>query len=192
MKFYSFARGLLSVIFKIIFRMKIYGEENIPLQGRIIVCANHVSVLDPIVVAIAVPRNISFMAKKELFSNKILSFIIRKLGAFPVDREGADLSAVKRSLKILKNEQALGIFLEGGRIKEQDINNAKPGTAMMSIKGKSLVLPVYIDTDYKIFRDIKVNIGKPISLSEYYNEKLSVDEYKQISKEILKNIYNLK
>lgn len=192
MKFYGFVRGLLLVLFRVIFRIKIYGTENIPAQGRLIVCSNHVSFFDPIAVAITVPRHIFFMAKKELFSNKIFKIIISKLGAFPVDREGADLSAVKKSLKILKDEQVLGIFLEGGRIKEQNINNAKPGIAMMAIKGQSFVLPIYIDTEYKMFKDIKITIGNTISLSKYYEEKLSVDDYKEISKNILNNIYSMK
>ncbi len=192
MTFYNFVRGLVSIVFRVLFRIKIQGKENIPIKGRVVICSNHVSLLDPIIMAIAVPRQVFFMAKKELFSNGVLGPIIRKLGAFPVDREGADLLAIRNSLKILKNEQALGIFPEGTRIKDQDINNAKPGIAMMSIKGKSSIVPIHIDTQYKLFSEIKVTIGEIISLTDYFDEKLSIEDYTEISKRVMDDIYKLK
>ncbi|MGF7057060.1 lysophospholipid acyltransferase family protein [Brassicibacter mesophilus] len=192
MTFYNFARGLVSIVFGAMFRIKIQGKEHIPTKGRIVICSNHVSLLDPIIVAIAVPRQVFFMAKKELFRSKLLGTVIRKLGAFPVDREGADLLAVRSSLKILKNEQALGIFPEGTRIKEHDISNAKPGIAMMSIKGKASIIPIHIDTQYKVFREVKVTIGEAVCLEEYFDKKLSIEEYTEISKKVMNKIYDLK
>lgn len=192
MTFYNFARGLVSIVFGAMFRIKIQGKEHIPAKGRIVICSNHVSLLDPIIVAIAVPRQVFFMAKKELFRSKLLGTVIRKLGAFPVDREGADLLAVRSSLKILKNEQALGIFPEGTRIKEHDISNAKPGIAMMSIKGKASIIPIHIDTQYKVFREVKVTIGEAVCLEEYFDKKLSIEEYTEISKKVMNKIYDLK
>jgi len=192
MTFYNFARGLVSIVFRAMFRIKIKGKEYIPTKGRVVICSNHVSLLDPITVAIAVPRQVFFMAKKELFNSKLLGPIIKKLGAFPVDREGADLAAVRSALKILKNEQALGIFPEGTRIKDQDINNAKPGIAMMSIKGKASIVPIYIDSQYKIFKEIAVTIGETISLEEYFEKKLSIEDYTEISKKVMDKIYDLK
>lgn len=126
-----------------------------------------------------------------MFKNKVLARIIYKLGAFPVDRDGSDISAIKSSLKILNAEKVLGIFPEGTRVAKMDLENAKPGIALISIKGKSPVVPVYIQSNYKPFHKIIVNIGKPIHLSEYFDKKLSTEEYKSISKRILNSIYSL-
>ncbi|SCG83359.1 1-acyl-sn-glycerol-3-phosphate acyltransferase [Proteiniborus sp. DW1] len=192
MSLYGFARGLLLVIFRLAFRIELQGIENIPDKGKVIVCSNHVSVLDPIIVGISIPRQIHFMAKKELFQNKFLSSLLGKLGAFPVDRDGADLAAIRNSLKVLKCDNVLGIFPEGTRKKDEDADNAKPGIAMISIKGKAPIIPIYIDTEYKLFRKTRVIIGKPIILEEYYDQKLNMDNYKELSRQVMTTIYSLK
>lgn len=192
MSLYSFARGILYIIFKFLFRVKVIGAENIPQKGKIIICSNHVSLLDPITVAISVPRKIYFMAKKELFENKIFKKLLYNLGAFPVDRDGADLAAIKNSLRILKNENVLGIFPEGTRVDKENIDNAKPGVTMISIKGEAPIIPIYIDTRYKLFRQTKVIIGQSISLEEYYGKKLNIENYKDLSKQVMSTIYSLK
>lgn len=192
MSLYGFARGILLVIFKLLYRVEVCGIENIPAEGKIIICSNHVSMLDPITVAISVPRRIYFMAKKELFEKRFFGSLLKKLGAFPVDRDGSDLAAIRNSLKILKCEDALGIFPEGTRIKKQDVDNAKPGIAMISIKGKSPIIPIYVDTQYKLFSKIRVIIGKQISSEEYYEQKLNMDNYKELSRQVMTSIYSLK
>ncbi|WP_202710915.1 lysophospholipid acyltransferase family protein [Sporosalibacterium faouarense] len=192
MTFYSFIRGLASLVFKLVYRVDVEGKENVPKTGRLIVCGNHSSMLDPIFLGISIKRQINFMTKKEMFKNKILGSFLKNLDAFPVDRNGADLKAVKNSLKILKQEEILGIFPEGTRVKGVNVNNAKPGIGMICIKGKSPVIPVSIDTSYKLFSKVKVKIGYPIDFSETYNGKLNVEEYKEISKTILEKIYELK
>lgn len=191
MSLYGFARGILLVIFKLLYRVEVCGIENIPAEGKIIICSNHVSMLDPITVAISVPRRIYFMAKKELFEKRFFGSLLKKLGAFPVDRDGSDLAAIRNSLKILKCEDALGIFPEGTRIKKQDVDNAKPGIAMISIKGKSPIIPIYVDTQYKLFSKIRVIIGKQISSEEYYEQKLNMDNYKELSRQVMTSIYSL-
>ncbi|WIV10950.1 lysophospholipid acyltransferase family protein [Proteiniborus sp. MB09-C3] len=192
MSLYGFLRGILLVIFRIIFRIEVTGIENIPIEGKIIVCSNHVSMLDPITVATSIPRRIYFMAKKELFEKKFFGSLLEKLGAFPVDRDGADLAAIRNSLKILKCENILGIFPEGTRNKMEDVDSAKPGIAMISIKGKAPIIPIYIDTQYKLFRKIRVIIGKQIITEEYYDQKLNMDDYREISRQVMTTIYNLK
>lgn len=192
MTLYSFLRTILFVVFRLVFRINVTGIENVPTEGKIIICSNHVSMLDPITVAISVPRRIYFMAKKELFKNIIFGKLLDKLGAFPVDREGADLSAIRNSLKILKSEEALGIFPEGTRSKKEEIDNAKPGIAMISIKGKAPIVPIYIDTKYKLFKKINIIIGEQIISEEYYNQKFNMEDYKEFSKQVMTKIYSLK
>lgn len=192
MKLYKFVRGLARVIFKLIYRIRVHGKENIPGDGRLIIGANHSHVLDPVVLALAIPREISFMGKKELFENKFLNYIFTNIGAFPVDRDGTDIKAVKNSLRVLQNDGVLGIFPEGTRVTGYDEDNAKAGMAMISLRAKSEILPVYIESSYRMFSRIDVYIGEPIDLSEHYGERLSSEEYSKISKDILKKIYTIK
>lgn len=191
MYFYRFARGLLSIIFRLIYRFEVTGIENIPEKGRAILCSNHTSVLDPIVLGISIKRPISFMAKKELFKNPLIAKLLKTLTAFPVDREGSDLSAIRNSIDVLKMERILCIFPEGTRTKKIDLESAKPGVSLIAYKGKSPVIPVFIKSNYKLFSKIDVYIGEPIILEEFFDKKPKTEDHKKISKYILKSIYSL-
>ncbi|HHV27709.1 MAG TPA: 1-acyl-sn-glycerol-3-phosphate acyltransferase [Tissierellia bacterium] len=190
--FYRLCYFIGNIVFRIIFRFKVTGKHNIPKEGKVILCSNHISDLDPLILGLAIPRNIRFMAKKELFENKFLGGLVNALGAFPVDRKAADLSAIRNSLNVLKNDEVLGIFPEGTRVTEENIENAKPGIALISIKAKAPVIPIYIESKYKVFSKIKINIGEPIYFNEYYGKKLKTEDYKILSQEIMKSIYSLK
>ncbi|MBW4828768.1 MAG: 1-acyl-sn-glycerol-3-phosphate acyltransferase [Clostridiaceae bacterium] len=190
--FYRLCYFIGNIIFRIIFRFKVTGKHNIPKEGKVILCSNHISDLDPLILGLVIPRNIRFMAKKELFENKFLGGLVNGLGAFPVDRKSADLSAIRNSLSVLKNGEVLGIFPEGTRVNEENIENAKPGIALISIKAKAPVIPIYIESKYKPFSKIKINIGEPIYFNEYYGKKLKTEDYRVLSQEIMKSIYSLK
>lgn len=190
--FYNIIKNIAKVILKIFFSIKVHGLENIPSHGKLVLCSNHASIWDPIFISIIFPRQIFWMAKKELFDNKLLSFLINKLGGFHVDRDGSDINAVKNAFRVLKNNNVLGIFPEGTRVKGYDLNNAKPGAALLSVKTKSPILPVYIHSNYKIFSKVNVYIGKPIDYSKNLNQKPNSKDYLEISKDLLYKIYNLK
>lgn len=192
MSFYKFARALLSIIFRIIYRIEVIGIENIPEKGRAILCSNHISMLDPIILGISIKRPISFMAKKELFKNPFIAKLLTALGAFPVDRENSDLTAIRNSINVLKMEKILGMFPEGTRTKKMDLEFAKPGVSLIAYKGKSPVIPVFIETDYRLFSKISINIGKPIIIDDLFENKPKTEDHKKISKYILKSIYSLK
>ena len=111
---YDLAAGTLRVIFRTLFRARVYGIENVPREGALIVACNHVSYLDPPGLCFC-PRRISFMAKKELFEIPVLGPVIRAVGTYPVDRQGSARAAIKRSLAVLDDGGAVGIFPEGTR-----------------------------------------------------------------------------
>lgn len=191
MTLYSFLRGIINIFLRIVFRINIEGKENIPNNDSLVICANHISFFDPLVLALTTKRQIYFMAKKELFEKKFLNNFLTKLGAFPIDRDSSDVAAVKNSLRILKDGKILGIFPEGTRVKEYKKENAKPGISMIALRGKSKILPVYIDANYKIFGRVNICIGEVMDYSQLYGKKLSHEEYKEISEDILYNIYSL-
>lgn len=190
--FYSIVRGIIRIILLVFYRVKIHGFDNIPNDGRLILCSNHMSNWDPIFISIVFPRQISWMGKKELFQNKLLAFLLSKLNVFPIDRDGSDFAAMKKALRLLKDEKVLGLFPEGTRVEKFDPNNAKSGVALISYKSKSPILPVYIESNYKLFNKVNIVIGEPIDLIEKLDGKPRSDDYLKISKEILAKIYGFK
>lgn len=189
--FYNIVKSIVGVILKIFFRIKVRGARNIPKDGKLILCSNHASNWDPILISIAFPRQIHWMAKKELFKSKFLSNLIFKLGSFPVDRNGADINAIKNALRILKSEGVLGVFPEGTRVKGFDLNNAKSGAILLSTKSKAPILPVYINGNYRPFSSLDIYIGKPIDYAKSIEGKSSSEDYTNMGKELLYDIYNL-
>ena len=192
--FYKIVVYLMKVLVFFIFDLKVHNKENLDnTKGGLIVCGNHISMIDPVILAVSTKRQIHYMGKKELFETKFWSFIFRNLGAFPVDRQGVSLSAIKSSLNVLNNDGVLGIYPEGTRIKNgYDENNAKPGIALIANKAKVKILPVYLEGQYKFRGKLNIYIGKEKDYFENYEGKINTEKYTEIGKEILKNIYNLK
>ena len=148
--------------------------------------ANHTSNLDVVVLYLSFNRPLNFMAKKELFSFKLLGWILKKLGAFPVDREANDLSALKKAMSVLRHGDVLAIFPQGTRKQTVEVDDAKSGAVLIASKCKVPVLPVAISGTYKFRGKIVINIDKP-----YYfdpDKKLSVEECKEVTKHIFSTI----
>lgn len=190
--FYDVLVNISHLLFSLVFRFKVIGKQNVPLGGKLIVCSNHKNNLDPVIIAIFLSRQISWMAKKEMFNNKLISFIGRNVGAFPVNRDEVDIGAIKKALKILKEDKVLGIFPEGTRVEKMDLNNAKSGVALLAVKSKAPVLPIYIEGNYKLFSKVIIHIGEPLYLYKEIEGKPTLEEYNELSKYILSKIYSLK
>lgn len=189
---YDILINICNVIFNLAFRIKIVGKENIPMDGKLVLCSNHKNNLDPVIISMYFPRKIAWMGKKEIFNNKAIAYIANKLGVFPVNRDEVDIGAVKNALKILKDNRVLGIFPEGTRVKKMNLNNAKAGASLFAIRSKSPVLPIYIEGNYKIFSKIIIHVGKPLYLHENIEGKPTPEQYSELSKHILSQIYSLK
>lgn len=186
--FYFTVRRIVGFFMKHIYRLEVHGRENIPKDSeRLIICGNHKSNLDPVAISAIFERQIFWMAKKELFENKFLGVFLTKLGAFPIDRQGNDLAAIKKSLKILKNEDVLGIFPEGTRVKEADYTRIKSGIALIAQKTNSRVLPAYIEGDYKPFRKTSIYFREPVKINKEI--KYSPGELENISQDIMRIVY---
>lgn len=188
---YQVVKLLLRPFFHLFYRIKVDGLENIPDNGAYIVCANHYSAVDPLMIGLMLPHRISFMAKAELFKNKLLGTLLLGLGAFPIKRGEADIKSIKTSLKILSEGKVLSLFPEGTR-NRSDAVRAEPGIAMLSVKAKVPVVPVAVISDYKFLHRTVLKIGKPINLEEFYDQKLHSEDYTKVSIDIMKNIWELK
>lgn len=185
MSFYEFARAVVKVYYKIFYRVKIEGLENIPKEDGYIVCANHKSLNDPPLLAVELPIKFRFMAKEELFENKVFGAFLRFVGAFPVKRGKNDIAALRAAISILSNKENLMIFPEGARSPKGYMHKGKPGTALIAIKSRVRILPVGIDGGYKPFSKITIRVGKPISMEQYYDERLRSDKLQEITDERL-------
>ena len=168
-KFYCVVHDFFSPIFSVMYLKKATGLENLPQEGGFVLCANHLSGLDPICIASRLPRKIkmSFLAKKELFDNPFLKLLVSALGAIPIDRGGADLAAVRASMQALKDGKCLVIFPQGTRSKDNTRTPMLSGASMIALRGGVPVIPCYIDGPYRLFRRIDVRFGKPIDFSDF-------------------------
>src|SRR5690348_8750412 len=137
---YDLAKYTLWGAFGTIWRMRVYGAENVPKTGPLIIACNHVSYFDPPVLGTTSPRRISYMAKEELFRIPVLGAAIRAVGAYPVDRSGSATSAIKRSVEVLRAGGVIGIFPEGGRNLSGSAQ-AREGVALLASLGKAPVVP---------------------------------------------------
>ncbi|RCW51457.1 MULTISPECIES: 1-acyl-sn-glycerol-3-phosphate acyltransferase [unclassified Halanaerobium] len=184
---YQFVRKILWLIFTIVFRWDVNGRNNIPDNGKVIVMSNHISNLDPPILCTVLKRPIRFMAKKELFTNPLMRFILNIAEAFPVDRSKTDIKAFRHALRILADGEILGIFPEGTRCPEGKPGQPKSGSVMLAVKSEAPIVPVGIK-NIKRKGKVTVNIGEPFTLDNYYNKKLSEAERDKAGKIIMTKI----
>lgn len=185
---YSIFKWLMFLINKIVFRLEIVGSEKIPEDGPIIIVGNHKSNMDPLMICSMVKRKISWMGKKELWENRFLRTILNAVGAFPVDRQGVDIDAIKKSMKILKEGGTLGLFPEGTRVKSFDESRIKHGVALIAQRTNSKVVPIYIEGDYVPFKKMRLIVRDVVDFKDV--KKLTSEEYQDLSVEIMKKVYN--
>lgn len=189
--FYKLVRFFCRILINIIFDINIIGIDEFPKKGAVIVYSNHRSNWDPILIGCALERPVFFMAKHELFEIPILSFIIKKLNAFPVKRQKVDRKAIRTALNILKEGKVLGIFPEGTRNKSGRLIEPEQGIALIAAKSRNATLvPVAIRGNYKLFSKIDLIFGKPKKVF-FTDEKITSKERKQISKELFREIEKL-
>ena len=198
-KFYTWVKKYLSGFVGFIFRVKVYGRENEPLQdeGPYILVSNHISNIDPVFLCVALNnQQPHFMAKKELFKIPLLKNLITALGAFPVDRKGANISTIKNTIKMLDNGVSVGIFPQGHRQKGKNPRETevKGGAAMIAVRSRASILPCCIKNKkmkWTPFCKTYVYIGKPIKFSELEYDEEKNGEYARISKYIFDKVCEL-
>ncbi len=173
---YSFARSLVNSILSPIYRIEVIGKENIPADGGVLLCANHIDNLDPPVVGITAPRPVHFMAKEELFSVPVLGKIVPHLNAFPVKRGMSDREALRKGLGILKDGKVLGLFPEGTRSKTGEMGKGLAGAGFFALRSDAHVVPCAIIGPYKAFKKLKVVYGKPIDMESIKEKKLNAEQ----------------
>lgn len=170
-------------------RLRVHGRENIP-EGAAVICCNHVSISDPLWVVYAgrFPRVPRAMAKKELVDVPVLGKILARVGVFPVDRDNSDISAVKTSLRVLREGEKLLIFPEGTRIRRGKVSRPHSGAVLFALRAKAPLIPVYVSRSRKFLRHMDVVFGQPY-LPQTAEAKPTTAELEAFSQELMDKIY---
>ena len=191
--FFYICRAICFLPLAIFYPTKIVGRKNL-VKGKAILTANHTSAMDCVLLLANTHSKKYLLAKKELFKNKFAGAILKSYGGIPIDRGNLDVHAIKTSLKVLSKNKKLIIFPEGTRNKSGNIKQmgeVKQGAAMLAIKSKTPIIPVWISRKPKMFRLTKIVIGKPFDLSEFYGEKLTDEVLSKATEKIEKKIKEL-
>jgi 1-acyl-sn-glycerol-3-phosphate acyltransferase len=191
--FYAVSMLLIKPFIVLAFWLKIKKKQNFPQNGKLIVCANHSSLMDPILLAVVQKRQIHYMAKAELFKSFYIGGVLKAFGAFPVSREKRDLKSMNRAKNILDEGRVLGIFFEGTRSKDGELLKPKAGAALLAHKTQTPILPVCINRTkggpVRAFHKTKITIGTPIFPQ---TEKATKSDLIKMTNEVMEQISVLK
>ncbi|MBE6548681.1 MAG: 1-acyl-sn-glycerol-3-phosphate acyltransferase [Ruminococcaceae bacterium] len=196
-KTYSRLQKYLGGFVRFIFRIHSHGGENEPTDTAYVIVSNHTSNADPVFLCAATKhQQPHFMAKKELFKIPLVRGLVKALGAFPVDRNGNDVGAIKKSIQMLKDGYCVGIFPQGHRYKKVDPRDTevKNGAAMLAVRSGVQVLPCYVkmkNNRWAPLRRVDVYIGQPISVEELRYDENAKGEYSRISAYIFDKVCSI-
>ena len=189
----------LRILFRVVFRWRITGLENIPVGGAVL-SPNHLSFWDIPLIALAVPRRVHFMAKEELFRIPVFGFIIRSLLAFPVKRGAPDRNAIRYAIEKLQEGDIVLVFPEGTRSKTGKLGEFKPGAFLIAVKAGAPTIPAVIIGTNRMLRSsgpfprIEIQFGAPVLIEGAgdSDSKNSVGEIGRLVRLAIEKIMNKK
>ena len=181
-------RTAIRIYFVVIYRVKVIGKENIPKDKKepLIYCGNHRTYKDPPLIVVTAQRHVRFLAKEELRKNPLFAFLGVVFDGIYVKRDSKDVSALKTTLKALKNGESIALFPEGTRNGMEKGEKAKDGAAFFAVRTGARVIPVGISGGEKIFKKMTIRYGEPMDFSNR-----SKDELDEITDEIMERIIEL-
>ena len=184
--FYTLARGFGWLMANVFFPTTFHQREIMSdTDAPYILIANHLSLLDPILLAYACKKyEIRFLAKKELSRIPVFGAILRKLHIIPVDRHHSDMAAMRQCVMALREKRVLGIFPEGTRYHEDLMTPIETGTAVLALHARTKLVPAYIDRKARLFRRTNVYIGEPMDVAALCPEGFSVNQVQPLTDKI--------
>lgn len=192
--FYELCHSIAAGIYDVCFRGEVVGLENLPAGGPYVVAANHCSHLDPPLLGSQLPHQVQFFARKTLWKPGFASWWLTRVGTIPVDRDGADVGALKRTIAAVENGGIVILFPEGTRSPDGELQPAKAGIGMIACKTQATVVPVRIFDSFHAFgRGMKlpqpyrspVVIGRPLAPAAYDDPKSGKQRYQVASDRIM-------
>ncbi len=190
----AFVRYTVWGIYKLVYNFHIEGIENIPQDRPLVMASNHRSYADPVILTMPMKRPVTYMAKEELFKNKLFGWFITKLGAFPVKRGAGDMQVIDDSIAILNSGRNLVIFPEGTRSKDDKVGKGKTGVALIAAKSGADVIPcgiIFEGEKLKFRSKLTLRFGKVIPAEEIAVEDASPRALKDVKKRIMGAITEL-
>ena len=170
--FYTVLRLALWVFTRLVCRYRVSGREHVPLQGPLLVVANHLSWYDPILLGVVLPRRVWFFTKVEMFHWPIIGLGCRMTGQIPVHRGESDRAALEKGLTYLREGKALMVFPEGTVARQEQMLAAHMGAALLAIRSGAPVLPIAHTGTRRVLRSLRfwfprvdIKIGKPYTLT---------------------------
>lgn len=190
--FYSLAYIVLWPVIHLLFLPSVRGRERIP-QGNAVFCCNHSSNWDPLLIMITAGygHQLFALAKAEISHWPVVGWILKTAGMIFVDRGKADIGAIKSALKYLKGGRQILIFPEGTRVSEEESAAAKGGVSMLAVRTGSPIVPIYLDSQKKLFHRTHIVFGEPY-MPQIAGKKGTAEEYQKIADEALRRIYALR
>ena len=168
---YHPAYNLVKLTSKIFFPITVHGYEHVPRRGAFIIASNHRSYIDPLILGLSSRRRLSYVAKAEIFKNKMFAWVLHEVGAFPIQRHAADLKALKEALRRLKGGSPLVVFPEGTRLSES--KKVNPGVGFLAAKSGVPILPAFIHGSEGVLppgakflrrHPVTVRFGNPVTI----------------------------
>ena len=190
----AFVRYTVWGVYKLFYNFHIEGIENIPQDRPLVMASNHRSYADPVILTMPMKRPVTYMAKEELFKNKLFGWFITKLGAFPVKRGAGDMQVIDDSIAILNSGRNLVIFPEGTRSKDGKVGKGKTGVALIAAKSGADVIPcgiIFEGEKLKFRSKLTLRFGKVIPAEEIAVEDASPKALKGVKKRIMEAITEL-
>lgn len=173
---YEIARGLAHVLFHTIMPVKIHNRERLRQEPPFILIANHRHALDPIAMAMGIPKEqIVFLAKKELGSTPFTHNLLTRLHCILVDRHNVDMEAMRACMKAVKMKKILLIFPEGTRHHEGQMEQIETGTALIAMRSKAPIVPIYFDRKLSFFKVTNMYVGEPIPYDDLLAEGINAE-----------------
>ena len=190
--FYRFVYRLIAPFIRLFFPHRAVGLENLP-EGGALLCANHASGWDPLLIAIALPvdSRLTVMGKDQLFRIPLVGTLLRKAGVFPVKRGGNDLTAMKTAIRALNEGNRLLVFPEGTRVGDEKGSEAKGGVTVMATRTGVPMVPVYCGPKHKFLRKTTIAFGQPY-VPVIAGRRATAEENREIAEEILRRIYEMR
>lgn len=180
---YEVARALAIILFHTVMPVKFHHRERLLKEPPFVLIANHRHALDPIAMAMGIPKQqIVFLAKKELGKTTFMQNVMTRLHCILVDRHNVDMEAMRACMKAIKMKKILLIFPEGTRHHEGEMEQIETGTALIAMRSKAPVVPIYFDRKLSFFHITNLYVGEPIPYDDLLEKGINTETCEQMNK----------